>query len=73
MTKPHKFSLPGRLTLAQWEKLAPKVKDISNELPDEFLGYGRWMRAKIQIGDKKYYADGWSDPNGYTYVEIRNA
>ena len=57
-----------RLSLKQWEKITPKVKDISSELPDEFLMIGQWMRAKIIWRKKKYYATGWSI--GRPYVDL---
>ena len=49
------------LTFKQWNKMLPTVKDISYELPDEFLLYGQIMRAKILWKNKKWYADAWCD------------
>lgn len=67
-------SKPIVMSMAKWQKLAPTVRDISNELPDAFLMYGQWMRAKIetQTGEK-FYATGWCPPGGKPYVELEHA
>jgi hypothetical protein len=48
------------LTYNQWLDIVPEIKDLSDELPCEFLMYGQWMRAKIEWKGKVYYATGWN-------------
>lgn len=61
--------LPKTLSLAKWKTLATRVKDISYELPDSFLMFGQWMRAKIEYKGRKYVCTGWN--TGTCYVDVR--
>jgi hypothetical protein len=56
------LDLPTRMTKEEWCRLVEvgAFQDLSAELPDSFLLYGQWMRAKIGFKGKVYMASGWN-------------
>ena len=49
-----------KLTWNQWLDIVHEIKDLSHELPDTFLVYGQFMRAKIEWKGKIWLAKGWN-------------